>query len=258
LLDTLVGVGKDSRNTGEPQRDADALRIPGALRAPLAPEVQNKIEAAAIDANERYIVDFLEEHAFCPFSKGGRAQGKTVRFVHYSDSQSIAPLVALMERASRDPERMVVQVILPMLEVNADTWIQFCNELTVVANKNLGTGSDVYAVAAMHPHLNYERSNPAAMIPLLRRSPDPTIQWVRLDDLEALYAGRSGETKVVDLGDPTTLLAQDEQTPLFERITEANLEMAEKLGFPAVERALSEFEAALQKRYQAILAGRGA
>ena len=244
---------KDERKVG-----ADALRIPGAPRPPLDSETQNKIEAAATDANERYIVEFLEEHAFCPFSKPGRAQGKTVRYVHYAASQSIAPLVALMEKASGDPRRMVVQVIFPMLEVGAEEWIQFSNEITVIANRNLGAGSDVYAVAAMHPHLPYERSNPAAMLPLLRRSPDPTIQWVRLDDLEALYEGRSGDTKVVDLDDPSTLLAPEEQTPLFDRITEANLKMAEELGFPEVEHALSDFEKKVRKCYQSILADHGA
>ncbi len=235
--------------------DNDSLVIPSAPLPRIAAALRAQIEAAAIDANERYITDFLEEHAFCPFSKGGRAQGKTLRYVHYAESASIEPLVQLMARAALDPQRMVVQVILPMLEVDANEWISFCNKLTTVANKELGTGSDVYAVAAMHPRLSYEQSNPAAMIPLLRRSPDPTIQWVRLDDLEALYAGRSGETRVVDLDDPATLMQDEEQTPLFERITEANLEMAEKLGFAKVEEALTDFAGTLRKRYQAILRG---
>ncbi len=229
------------------------MQLPYAPLPAIDSALQEQIEAAAIDANERYILEFLEEHAFCPYSRGGRAQGQTVRFVHYASSASALPLMELMAQASKNPKWMVVQVVLPMIQVEAEAWIQFCNELTAAANAKLGTGSDVYAVAAMHPELPYSRATPAAMIPLLRRSPDPTIQWVRLDDLEALYAGRSGETRVVDLSDPATLMQGEEQTPLFERITEANLSMAEHLGFAKVEEMLASFATTTRDRYQQIL-----
>lgn len=228
------------------------LTIPCEPLPTISAALQGKIEAAAAEANDRYIVEFLEEHAFCPFSRGGRAQGQTVRYVHYASDTSVAPLVDLMAKAAKNPKWMVVQVLLPMIEVDPEEWIKFCNDLTTLANASLGNGGDVYAVAAMHPKLKYQRSNPGALIPLFRRSPDPTIQWVRLDDLEALYAGRSGKTKVVDLDDPKWLEAE-EQEPLFERITEANEKMVDQLGQVQVEEALAEFASAVRRRYQEIL-----
>jgi hypothetical protein len=246
-----MGMGDDKDRSG---RSADSLVLPCAPLPVIDTALRAEIEAAAIEANERYITDFLEEHAFCPFSRGGRAQGQTVRYVHYASTTSVAPLIELMAKAAKNPKWMVVQVLLPMIDVDAEEWIRFCNELTVLANASLGSGNDVYAVAAMHPELRYQLSNPGALIPLFRRSPDPTIQWVRLDDLEALYAGRSGETKVVDPSDPESLMQAEEQAPLFERITEANQEMADSLGYNKVEEALAEFATSLRERYQAILA----
>lgn len=233
----------------------DLLRLPCAPLPGLDAQRLAAIQAAASDANDHYITDFLEEHAFCPFSRGGRAQGQTVRYVHYASSTDVEPLLAYMAKAAENPKWMVVQVILPMIQIDAEVWVQFCNELTALGNGNLGTGSDVYAVAAMHPELRYQRCNPGAWIPLFRRSPDPTIQWVRLDDLESLYEGRSGKTRVVDPNDLDALLQSEEQAPLFERITEANMAMAEKLGHERVEAALADFASAAQRRYQEILEG---
>jgi hypothetical protein len=232
------------------------LTIPCEPLPTISAALQGKIEAAAAEANERYIIEFLEEHAFCPFSRGGRAQGQTVRYVHYASDTSVAPLLELLAKAAKNPKWMVVQVLLPMIEVDPDEWIRFCNDLTVVTNASLGGGGDVYAVAAMHPALKKQRESPAALIPLFRRSPDPTIQWVRLDDLEALYAGRSGKTTVVDLDDPQWLDAE-EQEPLFERITEANEKMVERLGQGRVEEALAEFASAVRQHYQEILSSSG-
>lgn len=246
-----MGMGEDNDRL---EKSPDALVLPCAPLPLIDTALRKEIEAAAIEANERYITEFLEEHAFCPFSRGGRAQGQTVRYVHYASTTSVAPLIELMAQAAKNPKWMVVQVLLPMIDVDAEEWIAFCNELTALANAKLGAGNDVYAVAAMHPKLRYQQSNPGALIPLFRRSPDPTIQWVRLDDLEALYAGRSGETKVVDLSDPASLVEAEEQAPLFERITEANQEMANSLGLGKVEEKLADFATSLRERYQAILA----
>ncbi len=231
----------------------DSLVLPCKPLPTIDAAVQAEIEAAAIAANERYIIEFLEEHAFCPFSRGGRAQGQTVRYVHYASDTSVAPLVEYMAKAAKNPKWMVVQILLPMIEVDPEQWIQFCNELTTVANANLGDCGDVYVVAAMHPTLRYQRASAGALIPLFRRSPDPTIQWVRLDDLEALYAGRSGKTKVVDLDDPKWFSEAEEEEPLFERITEANMKMVDKLGESQVEEALAEFASSVRKRYREIL-----
>jgi hypothetical protein len=245
---------KDVSTKGMSEGMKEKLALPCKPLPTLAPAVQAEIEAAAAEANDRYIVEFLEEHAFCPFSRGGRAQGQTVRYVHYASDTSIAPLVEYMAAAAKNPKWMVVQVILPMIEVDPEEWIQFCNHLTAVANASLDAGGDVYAAAAMHPALRFQRSSPGALIPLFRRSPDPTIQWVRLDDLEALYAGRSGKTKVVDLDDPQWLLEAEEQEPLYERIAEANMKMVDQLGQSEVEEALAEFTSSLKKRYRDILA----
>ncbi len=236
--------------------------------APL-PEIdkamRRELEAAALSANERYLVEVVEEHSFCPFSRGGRAQGQTTRFVHYAATTDMAPLVDLMVKVAGDANLVVAQVIFPLIEVSAKAWTRFCHELTELGNKRLlqaseastTPGKEVFAVAPLHPDLPYKTTNPFVLIPLFRRSPDPTIQWVRLDGLEAIYEGRTGDTTFVDTRDIVMFMAKKHRPPLFERIAKTNMQMANHLGIDRVERALAEISRTAHKRYTNILLGGG-
>lgn len=211
------------------------------------------LEAAALEANDRYLETFLEPNSFCPFSRGGRKRGQTLRLVYHADTADLAPFFERMVAAARDPSKVVIQVIVPMIEVPAAAWSRFCHDVTAVGNERLGHGEDVFAVAPLHPELSYSDANPFALIPLFRRTPDPTIQWVRLDALEQLYDGRSGDTVYADLDDLDGFLARPRRSPLFDRIAETNMRMARRLGIREVERTLRELWRAAQDRYAQVL-----
>ena len=223
----------------------------------LPDETRRALETAALEANDRYLETFLEPSSFCPFSRGGRQRGLTHRVVHYTDAAEITPLLDHMAAAARDPNKVVVQIILPLIETSAEAWSRFCHELTAVGNELLrdgpGAGAEIFAVAPLHPALAYTRKNPLTLIPLFRRTPDPTIQWVRLDALKKLYQGRSGESVYVDPADLESFLAEPHRRPLFDRIAETNMMMAERLGVAEIERALRELSRQAQERYARIL-----
>lgn len=226
---------------------------------PMPLEALHAIEAAALEANDRYLETFLEPHSFCPFSRGGRGRAQTLRFVHYAASGDLTPFFDRMADAARDPSRVVVQVIAPMIEVSPAAWSDFCHELTAAGNERLregpGRGSELFAVAPLHPELRYSTDNPYSLIPLFRRTPDPTIQWVRLDALESLYRGRTGDTVYADPDRLDVVLGEPRSRPLFDRIAETNQKMAQRLGIPAVERSLRALSLAAQARYATILLG---
>lgn len=232
-------------------------RLPFDPLPPLEAAVRRAIEGAALESNQRYLETFIEAHSFCPFSRGGRAQGKTARLVHYADHEGFAPLLDLLVHVASDPDKQVVQVILPLVAVTAEAFSRFCHELTAYGNARLARaredGADVLAVAPLHPELPYSTQNPYALIPLFRRAPDPTIQWVRLDALEALYRNRSGETIYVEPSETASFVAQPKRAPLFDRIAETNMKMAQRLGIAEVERTLRSLASAGQARYADIL-----
>jgi nitrite reductase/ring-hydroxylating ferredoxin subunit len=223
----------------------------------LEPALRRAIEGAALEANERYLTSFIEAHSFCPFAAGGRAQGLTARFVHCAETADVAPFLELMERAASDPGKAVVQVIVPMVECSAQHWTRFCHEVTAAGNERLHAAGDesLYVVAPLHPELPYATTNPFALVPLFRRAPDPTIQWVRFDALSALYEGRSSDTVFVDPLDVPAFVGTSRRPPLLDRIAETNMRMAQRLGIPEVERALREIARSTRSRYQDILLG---
>ena len=96
--------------------------------------------------------------------------------------------------------------------------------------------------------------NPFSLIPLFRRSPDPTIQWVRLDQVEALYKGRESGTKYLDLADVERHLARtDVAPPLYDRIAQTNAKMARRLGVDRIEKTLARFSDDAQRAYAEVL-----
>ena len=219
----------------------------------VSPAAAREIEAIALEANERYLTELIEEHSFCPFARGGRAQGQTTRFIHYHDTAEVTPLLELMVRAASDPSKVVIQVIFPMLDITSEAWTRFCHELTAAGHDHLNdaglTVDDVFAVAPLHPGLTYNTQNPFALVPLFRRAPDPTIQWVRLDGLKALYAGRSRDTVFVDIDNIEAFMQQKHRPPLLDRIAETNMKMAQRLGIDHIERALAEIARSARRRY---------
>jgi nitrite reductase/ring-hydroxylating ferredoxin subunit len=233
--------------------------VPFAALPALPEATRRALEQAALESNDRYLETFLEPSSFCPFSRGGRAREQTRRFVHYADTAELQPFLDLLVEAASDPSKVVIQVIVPLVEVSPEAWSRFCHAVTAVGNELLRAqqkqGKDTFAIAPLHPELPYSTVNPFAMIPLFRRTPDPTIQWVRLDALEQLYEGRTGDTEYVDADDLATLLSRPKRSALFERIAESNLKMAERLGVAAIERTLRELSRSAHARYTRLLLG---
>ncbi len=209
------------------------------------------IEEVALHANDRYLLEVIERYAFCPYAKEGRVAGETARFVYYAETASLEPLLDLMEETCRS-NIVVTQIIFPLIEIDPARFVRFCVDLTALGHERMG--ELVLAVAPLHPSLEFGE-DPHAMVPLFRRSPDPTIQWVRLDGLKALYEGREGDDEYIppeEIG--RYLEAHPKGKPrLYDRICETNAVMARRLGVEAVVEMLAEISSEARARYHRLL-----
>lgn len=205
--------------------------------------------------NDRYLHEVIEGHAFCPFARGGRIAGQTTRHFFYPDTPSVEPLLELMASIAADERQVVAQVIVPLVEVTPEAWIRFVDELTAAGHARLGRRA-VLAFAALHPGLRYNAESPAAMVPLFRRAPDPTIQWVRLDAIAQIYEGRDDDTRFVDLADaPAYVRDAPPRVSLYDRIAATNAEEAHRLGLAAVEAMLAGIAEDGRRSYARLLRG---
>jgi nitrite reductase/ring-hydroxylating ferredoxin subunit len=228
--------------------------LPARPLPPLDAELKRRLRVASLAANDRYVQAFLEEHSICPFSRGGRLQGQTARHVHFAESADASPIVEQMAEAAAQPGKVVVQLIFPLLDIGADDFRQFCHDVTSAGNARIGP-VETYAVAPLHPDLAYLPRNAYTIIPLFRRAPDPTIQWVRLDALESIYEGRSDKDIYVSPSEIQAYLARPKRKPLFDMIAETNLKMAHRLGIENVEKTLRGIARDARHIYERILLG---
>jgi hypothetical protein len=239
LISTRPAKGVDGLSRAKPRRAAD-VELPFDPIPRFRPALRRALEREALRINDRYLLEFIERYAFCPFAKEGRETGSSTRYVYLADSPSVDGLLALMERTAAATEHVVTQVILPLVEVDPVRWRRFCFQLTEAGHAAMG-GRDVLAVAPLHPELSFRTINPYALVPLFRRSPDPTIQWVRLDGLESLYQGRESGKQYVDPNDiPALLEGPTPPRPLYDRVAETNMSMARRLSIDTIVKLLEE------------------
>jgi hypothetical protein len=226
--------------------------FPFRLARPLRAEEKHALERIALGANDRYVGEFLEAHGFCPYAKAGRERGATARHVLFVETRSLAPLAAIFSEAARGSIE-VVQVIFPLVEVAADEFARFANDAT--EHLNAALERPVFASAALHPELPYRTHTPNSLIPLFRRTPDPTLQWVRLTTLDGIYAGRRAGTAFVDVHELGAFLSEPATRDLYQQIARANQATALRLGVEEVQGLLARMREDVLMRYRQVLAG---
>lgn len=235
------------------RRAADTVQAPFEALPTVAESFRARVEAEARRVNLRYLEEVIEEYSFCPFSRAGRRAGITRQIVYYADSNRAEPLIELMCELATDPTAAVIQIIMPLIEVSGRDWSHFCQTLTRAGREAAG-GPPVLAVAPLHPELEYDTQNAFSLIPLFRRAPDPTIQWVRLEALDGIYRRSPAGTKYIDPDDVPSLMAKPTPPPpLYDRIAESNLSMARRLRYETVASMLAAIADDGRRSYQKIM-----
>ncbi|OIP41313.1 MAG: hypothetical protein AUK47_06520 [Deltaproteobacteria bacterium CG2_30_63_29] len=212
--------------------------------SPLSAEEAKALETEVIRRNDRYLYEVIEKHSFCPYAKYGRMKRRTVRHVFHAESRSLDVLFELMAHVAAEPQHQVIQVIFPRLEVGAEEWSAFALAVTSTGNKRMG-GMAILACAPLHPELVFSEETPYSLVPLFRRAPDPTIQWVRLDALKALYDGHSNEDVYMS---PEDIIAEAfpparSSMPLYDKVCHDNFELARTIGVKQIVELLAEIAA---------------
>lgn len=226
------------------------LRAPWPAWEALSDDTWAAIERDALRANDRYLGEVIEAWAFCPFAREGRLSGASVRQVHrVGQGDDAEGLLRCFAEVAARPDHAVTQVLLPLVEVSAEDFLAFCHQLTAAGNARLPTPA--LACAPLHPGLAYGVSTPYALVPLFRRAPDPTIQWVSLAGLEAIYQGRTSGTTCPTPAEAELLLREGPKPArrLYDRVAQTNAQMARRLGIPRIEALLREISEDAHQSY---------
>jgi hypothetical protein len=150
---------------------------------------------AALSRNDRYLAEFIEALAICPYAKSCRESARLHREVlltaEADEAAMTGRVVALESELSRDIE--VALLLLPRLQLSVSDFVHFVGQVQRRYQKGR-TQPIAFFVVAFHPELSMQLQNPDVAVRFMRRSPDPTIQLVRPEAIERVRGERSAET----------------------------------------------------------------
>ncbi|RMG97088.1 MAG: hypothetical protein D6705_09565 [Deltaproteobacteria bacterium] len=149
--------------------------------------------------HDRYVVDVVEARSLCPFARKCREMGRLHRIPFVAGDgvpspAAVATALAETVQAHPDAEIVLLVVVPPATHPfwASDRFDGFTREVRMaydVARRGDPTLPRFYAVS-FHPLPPAPSAPPTPenLVPTLRRSPDPLIQCVRADMLDALRA----------------------------------------------------------------------
>jgi hypothetical protein len=196
------------------------------------------IEAEALARNDRYLREFVEALELCPFARRCRESGRLARRVLRGGRPGEATASAVRElEATAEEQVEVALLIYPELEGG----VRALEDLRDEVRRSLR----LFHCVAFHPELPMDLSDENRAVSFLRRSPDPTLQLVRIATLDRVRSGRPAGSVYVD---PSKLRADELRSleaPLSvsEQIARANLRTLRQHDAAGLQRLLAGFQA---------------
>ena len=192
------------------------------------------IESAALARNDRYLREFVEALELCPFARKCREAGRLNRRVFRGDRPTEATLAAIRDLELTTEDQVEVALFLyPEFTAGLRSFEEFRDEVRASLR--------LFYCVAFHPDLPMDLSDANRAVSFLRRSPDPTLQLVRIATLERVRSGRPAGTFYLDTTkiSPSELNALQPSVSISDQIAEANLRTLRQHDPAELERLLA-------------------
>ena len=195
----------------------------------MAERLQHPNEHPALQRNDAYLRSFVEAFDVCPFAKTCRERGRLHRSVLTGSGPELQQAVdaAALALQTGDADVEVALLILPDIAMEPREFEAFALAVSERAKLALQASGQRFAfhVVAFHPRMPFRDDDAFRLVGLMRRSPDPTLQFVRASVLTALKGHAVADKLYVALEDVAHLAPERLEMPrdLSTRIAEANL-----------------------------------
>ena len=176
------------------------------------------IEAEALARSDRYLREFVEALELCPFARKCRESGRLARRVLGGGRPGEATAAAVTELEATTEEQVEVALLIyPEFEGDLRAFELFRDEV----RRRLR----LFHCVAFHPSLPMDLSDANRAVSFLRRSPDPTLQLVRIATLDRVRSGRPAGSVYLDPSriSPDQLRDLETLPSLSDQIAAANL-----------------------------------
>jgi hypothetical protein len=205
----------------------------------------------ALRLYRRYQLEIVEALGLCPWAERARLGGRTAERVVLTSTPDTPVALGAIEELERDPRVEIGFLLFPRLSLAQRPFERFVSALGEADRRR--RADDPFALAAFHPHAEADTTDPERLVPFIRRTPDPTIQLVRMSSLDRVRKGPQEGTQLVDIR--VLMRAMTSPTavpPLRERIAKTNLETIERVGLETVKARLDAIRADRDATYAAL------
>ena len=174
---------------------------------------ESPLVAEALRLNARYVEEVVIGWGLCPWAAQAWRSGAVARRVLPDPAAGAGAVLEFIDEIAATPAVSIGLVILPRLELDAAAFGAFAERIRRADRARRAANAAVpFLVAAFHPAFRADREAAAeagTLVPFIRRTPDPTLQLVRV----SLLAGLGG--------DVSTEIARANQTTVTARTPEA-------------------------------------
>jgi len=209
--------------------------------------------AEVVRIQERYAVEIVERFGICPWARHARLAGAVERPVLLQRTNDPELTLALLAALEADPRAVPVAIVAyPLLPLAPRGFDEFASRVRQLDQARHG-GKPVYVAATFHPDYPLDERSAASLVPWFRRSPDPSLQLVRLSALEEAR-GRDRGKVLFDFSPAAwrELLQRNNTPTVAERIAEDNRATLDRVGraaFDAIVRDILDDRARSYARF---------
>ncbi len=127
---------------------------------------------------DRYLIEIVEAYGLCPWAKSARTGGEISVGILWGERPPIDAWVTMARELLARPSTRLAMLLAPELELTP-------SELRM-DREQVGRAVDNCGVADFHPDVELDIATPSRLVPFLRRSPDPLMQFVPLSILDVI------------------------------------------------------------------------
>ena len=144
----------------------------------------------ALRLNDRYLREVVLEFGLCPWAERAISGGEVRRKVVLEDGLAVeAALAFIDELADAGATVAVGMLLLPRAQASASELDRFTEQVRRADRERCrATGRKDFVMAAFHHDGATTFTNPYQLVSFLRRAPDPMIQLVRAEAIDAVRA----------------------------------------------------------------------
>jgi hypothetical protein len=209
----------------------------------------------ALRLYRRYQHEIVEAFKLCPWAERARLDGRTAERVVPASDPGPAAILEVIDELEADERVEVGLLLFPRVSLGRPAFERFVAGIVRDEAARRADRAATFAMAAFHPEAAPDLGHPERLIPFLRRTPDPTIQLVRMSALERVRTGPYEGTQFIDITRLASAgLTAEDTLPLRERIARANLRSVRRAGVEELEARFASIRRDRDATYRAIAA----